>query len=198
MNRARRVRCAARPAAGLHPTTQIAIRVRPPARRSARTPSRRRAAEMAMRARACPADIGLLMAGSSASDTMTPARSATSRRPSRRPRVRRQPACTSSSCTCTSDLMRRAPPPFVLVVVPEASPARSTPDRATAVLFRDGAARRGGLRIRVVLATAITLPRERQRTTRSSTGAAATSGRRADRSGVRGQDDRPALPGARD
>lgn len=105
----------------------------------------RRAAEMAIaRSGVSRADIGLLMAGSSASDTMTPAEACNIAGA-----LELDVTAFDVNSACTSffvhlhllDLMRpEALPPFVLVVVPEAvTRAIDYSDRATAVLFGDGA-----------------------------------------------------------
>jgi 3-oxoacyl-[acyl-carrier-protein] synthase III len=105
----------------------------------------RRAAELAIaRAGVSRADIGLVVAGSSASDTVTPAEACNIARALDLdvPAFDVNSACTSFFVHLhLLDLMRpEALPAFVLVVVPEAvTRAIDYSDRATAVLFGDGA-----------------------------------------------------------
>jgi len=105
----------------------------------------RRAAELAIaRAGVSRADIGLLVAGSSAGDTVTPAEACNiaAALDLDVPAFDVNSACTSFFVQLyLLDLMRpEALPPFVLVVVPEAvTRAVDYSDRATAVLFGDGA-----------------------------------------------------------
>jgi 3-oxoacyl-[acyl-carrier-protein] synthase-3 len=105
----------------------------------------RRAAEMAMaRAGVSRTDIGLVVAGSSANDTVTPAEACNiaGALDLDVPAFDVNSACTSFFVHLhLLDLMRPdALPPFVLVVVPEAvTRAIDYTDRATAVLFGDGA-----------------------------------------------------------
>ena len=105
----------------------------------------RRAAEMAItRAGVAGADIGLVVAGSSASDTVTPAEACNVARALDLdvPAFDINSACTSFFTQLhLLNLMRpEALPPFVLVVVPEAvTRTIDYSDRSTAVLFGDGA-----------------------------------------------------------